>query len=76
MMQQQLHEVSTRVADVAAAGSISTAAVVNLAQLNTMVQIAAGVVAIIAGTAAAVFHAYKTYDLHRSRIQDGSDPEG
>jgi hypothetical protein len=60
-------EISTRVADVAAMGSIGTAAVINLSQINMIIQITAGVVAILAGLAAAAFHMYKTYDLHRER---------
>lgn len=68
---QHIQEISTKAADIAAAGSIGTAAVVNLANLNTIVQIAAGVVAIIAGVAAAVFHGYKTYDLHHQRKTNG-----
>ena len=57
----------TKVADVAAVGSISAAATVGLTNLNLYVQIAAGVVAIIAGLSAAIFHAYKTYHLHKHR---------
>lgn len=66
-MQQHISDISTRAADIAAASSIGTAAVVNLANLNTIVQIAAGVAAVLAGIAAAVFHGYKTYDLHLQR---------
>lgn len=58
---------TTRVADMAAAGSIGAAAAVNLTTINLYVQIAAGCAAIVAGLAAAVFHAYKTYQLHQHR---------
>lgn len=66
-MHQDIHTVGVRVADAAAAGCIGTAAVINLADINVIVQIVAGVVAIIAGLAAAAFHVYKTYDLHARR---------
>jgi hypothetical protein len=53
----------TRVADAAAAGSIGAAAAANLTQINLYVQIAAGMVAIIAGACAAAFHIVKTIQL-------------
>lgn len=62
---------TTKVADVAAAGSIGAAAAVNLTNINLYVQIAAGCVAVVAGTAAAIFHAYKTYQLYKQRHQEG-----
>jgi hypothetical protein len=66
-MHQDIQTVGVRIADAAAAGCIGTAAVINMADINVIVQIAAGVVAIIAGLAAAGFHIYKTYDLHARR---------
>ena len=70
---QQIQELSTRVADIGAAGSIGTAAVINLAQINMIVQITAGVVAILAGLAAAAFHFYKTYTIHKDRKASGEE---
>lgn len=67
MFNQGIQTASTKVADIAAAGTIGTATWINLADLNMVVQIAAGVVAVIAGLAAAIFHAYKTYDLRQQR---------
>jgi hypothetical protein len=66
---QHIHTIAqtTRSADIAAAGSIGAAAAVNLANINLYVQIAAGCVAIIAGLSAAVFHAFKTYELYKAR---------
>jgi len=67
MVRQQMHDMSVKVADAAAAGSIGAAAWANLSNIHVMIQIAAGVIAIIAGTAAAVFHIYKTFDLRQQR---------
>lgn len=64
-----VNHVSTRVADVAAGASITGASVAWLAEVNAWIQIAAGIVAVIAGLSAAIFHIYKTYDLHQSRKQ-------
>ena len=72
-MQQHIQEIGTKVADAAAAGSITAAAVSNLAEINIMVQIGAGIVAIIAGLAAAIFHIYKTYDLKHQRSANNED---
>jgi len=60
-------QIGTKAADVAAAGSIGTAVALNINEFNIMVQIAAGMTAILAGLAAASFHAYKTYLLHKER---------
>lgn len=76
-MQQQIQEMSTRVADIGAVGSIGTAVTINLADINMAVQIAAGLVAIIAGLAAAAFHFYKTYAMHKDRRKNNNgSPEG
>lgn len=64
---QSLQAAGTRIADVTAAGTIGTAAVINLSQINMVVQIAAGCVAIVAGMAAAAFHIYRTCEIHRTR---------
>ena len=56
-----------RTADIAAASSITTAAWVNLANINMLVQITAGIVAIIAGLAAAAFHIYRIRLLKKER---------
>lgn len=71
-----IHDMGTKVADSAAAGSITAAAWVNLADLNTVVQIGAGIVAILAGLAAAIFHIYKTYDLRQQRKHRHEDAKG
>lgn len=73
MTHSDIQSIGVRVADAAAAGCIGTAAAINLADINQIVQIGAGVVAIVAGLAAAGFHAYKTYDLYRRRNSNGSD---
>jgi ABC-type uncharacterized transport system permease subunit len=64
---EHFNTLTTRVADIAASTSIAGAGVAWLAEVNAWIQIAAGVVAVIAGLAAAIFHIYKTYDLHQSR---------
>lgn len=66
-MGMPVQDVGVKIADAAAAGTIAGAAWVNLAQINTIVQIGAGIVAIIAGLAAAAYHAYKFYDLRQAR---------
>lgn len=74
-MHDQIHTVSVKVADVTAAGAVGTAAAVNLTSLNLYVQIGAGLVAIVAGLAAAAFHIYKMYRLHTNKdpIDDPKD---
>jgi len=67
IIQGHLHTVSTKVADVAAATSVGGAGVSFLADFNTYVQIGAGLVAIIAGLAAAAFHLFKLYWAHQDR---------
>lgn len=70
-MSHHIHDVGTRVADAAAAGTIAAAATINLADINVMVQIGAGLVAIFAGVAAGIFHLYKFYDLRQQRRERG-----
>lgn len=67
LIQQHLHGISTKVADVAAATSVGGASVSILADFNTWVQIGAGLVAIVAGLAAAAFHIVKLYWAHQDR---------
>ena len=66
-MHQHIQEISTKAADVGAAGSIATAGVINVADLNTYIQIGAGAVAIFAGLCAAAFHLYRIWDIKRQR---------
>jgi hypothetical protein len=66
-MQQHVHGASTKVADIAAATSVGGAGVSFLSDFNTYVQIGAGLVAIIAGLAAAAFHLFKLYWAHKDR---------
>lgn len=66
-MQQHVHGVSTKVADIAAATSVGGAGVSFLADWNMYVQIGAGLVAIFAGLAAASFHLFKLYWAHKDR---------
>ena len=70
MMQAMQHHIggmTTKVADIAAGASLSGAGVSILADVNTYVQIGAGLVAIIAGLAAAAFHMVKLYWAHQDR---------
>jgi hypothetical protein len=66
-IQQQVQQAGTKVADIAAGTSLSGAGVSILADVNTYVQIGAGLVAILAGLAAAAFHVVKLYWAHQDR---------
>ena len=67
VIQEHIHGVSTKVADIAAATSVGGAGVSFLVDFNTYVQIGAGLVAIVAGLAAAAFHLVKLYWAHQDR---------
>jgi hypothetical protein len=69
MIREQIQHAGTKIADVAAGTSLSGAGVSILADVNTWVQIGAGLVAIIAGLAAAAFHLVKLYWAHQDRTR-------
>ncbi len=54
-----------KIADIGAAMSVAIAGTSWLTELDVIVSITAGVVAIIAGIAAAVFHITRTYRLNK-----------
>jgi hypothetical protein len=62
----KLQDVGVKVADSAAAGSIAAATWINLTEVHLIVQIIAGVVAIIAGLSAAAYHIYRLRKLYLS----------
>jgi hypothetical protein len=64
---QQIEQLSTRAADAGAGIAAGAAGTAWLIELNTWVQIGAGMAAIIAGIAAAAFHVYKIRELRRLR---------
>ena len=56
-----------QIADVAAGFSIATFLGLSMSDWDTLIHIIAGIVAIIAGVSAAVFHIARTVHLHRNK---------